>query len=94
MVAGVMDGFAMSSLLQLNYSTKNDAIVPYDGPASCGYALTLGITVRRSRPAVRVVHAAGTVFCREPKLPRLAQLPSAETGKAAMRQPKVLWPLL
>lgn len=50
MVAGVMDGFAMSSLLQLNYSASPDAMVPYDSPASCGYALTLGITVRPARP--------------------------------------------
>ena len=43
MVAGVMDGFAMSSLLQLNFSAKN---ISYRSPAVCGYSLTLGITVR------------------------------------------------
>lgn len=42
-VAGVMNGFAMSSLLQLNF---DDRAVPYDGPASCGYAFTLGLTAR------------------------------------------------
>lgn len=42
-VAGVMNGFAMSSLLQLNF---DDRSVPYDGPASCGYAFTLGLTAR------------------------------------------------
>ena len=49
-VAGVMNGFAMSSLLQLNFtmdpSSLDHGLVPFDSPASCGYAFTLGLTAR------------------------------------------------
>lgn len=78
MVAGVMDGFAMSSLLQLNYSASPDAMVPYDSPASCGYALTLGITVRPAIPPCRKQHVARMVLYRQVKLPCCVQLPLAK----------------